>query len=171
MEHSLSSYGKIIWQKISRGWSLDLRSLSLFRIGIALMVIADLALRSRYIVEHYTDMGIYPRSALQTLGESMTTLSFHTASGQLWFIVVLFIIHGLFALSLLVGYRTRLASIVLFIMTVSLHNRDMIINSGADDLLRVVLFWSMFLPLDRYWSWDKDRYISIKLTRIFSLAT
>lgn len=174
MEHSISSYSRAIWWKISRGWSLDLRSLSLFRVALASIVLADLALRSRYLVEHYSDGGVFPRSALQSIEETITTLSFHTANGNTWFAVVLFLIHGLFALSLLIGYRTRLASIIIWIMTVSLHNRDMLVNSAADDLLRMVLFWSMFLPLDRYWSWDKEKYgtnLSISLTRVFWFAT
>lgn len=171
MEHSLSSYSRAIGKRIARAWSLDLRSLSLFRVVLALVVIADLILRSRYLVEHYTDMGIFPRKAFFELWENSTTWTLHTASGQLWFQVLIFTLHGLFALWLLVGYRTKIATIAIWILTVSLHNRNMIINSAADDLLRVVLFWSIFLPLDRYWSWDKNKYTLPTLKYIITLGT
>lgn len=61
MEHSLSSYSRTIWQHIKNAWSLDLRSLSLFRVGLALVIIGDLVLRGRFLIEHYTDLGIFPR--------------------------------------------------------------------------------------------------------------
>ncbi len=171
MEHSLSSYSRAIGKRIARAWSLDLRSLSLFRVGLALVVIADLILRSRYLVEHYTDMGIFPRKAFFELWENSTTWTLHTASGQLWFQILIFTLHGFLALWLLVGYRTKIATIAIWILTVSLHNRNMIINSAADDLLRVVLFWSIFLPLDRYWSWDKNKYALPTLKYIITLGT
>ncbi len=147
-----------IWWNIAHWWSLDTRSLSLFRVAFALLIIVDIALRSRYIVEHYTDMGIYPRAAFTEFWTSSTTFSLHAVSGHLWFQILLFGIHIFFALWLLFGYRVRTATIILWLLTVSLHNRNMMINSGADDLLRLVLFWSMFLPLDRYWSWNQERY-------------
>lgn len=171
MEHSLSSYSRAIGKRIARAWSLDLRSLSLFRIVLALVIIADLVLRSRYLVEHYTDMGIFPRQAFLDLWEKNTTWTIHTASGTLWFQVLIFSIHAFFALWLLVGYRTKIAIIIIWLLTVSLHNRNMLINSSADDLLRVVIFWSIFLPLDRYWSWDKNRHNLPSLKYIVTLGT
>lgn len=116
-------------------------------------------------------MGVFPRRAFIELWQSPTVWTFHSANGQLWFQILLFAVHGFFALWLLVGYRTKIATIFIWILTVSLHNRNMTINSGADDLLRLVLFWSMFLPLDRYWSWDKNRYALPSLTQICTIGT
>lgn len=171
MEHSFSSYSQAIKKRLARAWSLDLRSLSLFRVALALVIIADLILRSRYLVEHYTDMGIFPRRAFFELWENNMTWTLHTASGQLWFQILIFALHGFLALWLLVGYRAKIAIIGIWILTVSLQNRNMSINSAADDLLRVIIFWSMFLPLDRYWSWDKNRYTLPSLKYILTLWT
>ncbi len=101
MKHRALSYLQILWERTKESWSLDTRSLSLFRVGLALIVLADLLLRSRYIVEHYTDGGIYTRSAYQMIGETVTTFSLHAANGQLWYQIILFLIHGFFALWLL----------------------------------------------------------------------
>ena len=103
-------------------------------------------------------MGIFPRNAWLDIADGKSVLSLHIINGQPWLQILLFLIHGFFALCMLVGYRTWIATIVVWVLTVSLQNRLMIINSGADDLLRVVLFWSMFLQLDRHWSWESDRY-------------
>ena len=88
--------------------------------------------------------------------------SLHAANGQFWYQAVLFVLHGFFTLCMLVGYRTKMATILVWILTVSLQNRNMSINSGADDLLRLVLFWSMFLPLNRHWSWDSQKQHEVK---------
>ena len=45
-------------------FGLDLRSLALFRIGLALLIIIDLIKRSKDLTAHYTDFGILPRAAL-----------------------------------------------------------------------------------------------------------
>nr|WP_285817580.1 HTTM domain-containing protein [Echinimonas agarilytica] len=51
------------------------------------------------------------------------------------------------ALALLVGYKTRLATAVSWVLLMSVQIRNPILLSGADDLMRVLLFWAMFLPL------------------------
>lgn len=158
MEHSLRSYSNSIWKRIVKAWSLDFRSLSIFRIWLALVIIGDLLLRGRNLAEHYTDMGILPRIGFIDSFGGTTTWSIHSANGDLWFQIILFAIHIFLALWLLVWYRTKLSTIFIWLLTISLHNRNALINSAADDLLRNVIFWSMFLPLDRYWSWDKSRY-------------
>ena len=48
-----------------------------------------------------------------------------------------------------VGYRTRLATIGSWVLLASLHVRLPIVLNAGDTMLRVLLFWSMFLPLGR----------------------
>ena len=171
MKQSFSSYAHIIWDRVKQAWSLDMRSLSVFRVGLALVPLSDLVLRSRYIIEHYTDMGIYPRWAYQIIGETATTFSLHAANGQLWYQILLFFIHGFFALWILFWYKTKIATLIVWWLTVSLQNRNMLIQSGADDLLRMLLFWSLFLPLDRYFSWDKNRYGMLPKTSLSGILS
>ncbi len=171
MEHSFVSYATILWKKIKTSWSFDTRSLSLFRIALGLVIIGDVLLRARYLVEHYTDSGLYPRQGYLNFWEQSTSWTFHTASGQLWFQIAIFSFHIFLALWLLVGYRTKIATIGLWILTVSLQNRNMIIHSGADDLLRMVIFWSMFLPLDRHFAWSKMRYSFPPAKYILTIGT
>ncbi|MBI3462971.1 MAG: HTTM domain-containing protein, partial [Planctomycetes bacterium] len=42
-------------------------------------------------------------------------------------------------------------------MAVSLHVRNPLVTHGGDDLLRLLLFWGMFLPLGAGWSVDRLR--------------
>jgi len=135
---------------IGRWFEIDLRALAAFRISLGLLLIADLALRARNLGAFYTDAGVLPREAL--FSDYTNVYSIHALSGEAWAQSVLFCLAGAFALALVVGYRTRIATIVSWLLLVSLHIRNpMVLNSG-DVLLRMLLFWAIFLPLDERWS-------------------
>jgi predicted DCC family thiol-disulfide oxidoreductase YuxK len=134
-------------------FGIDLRTLALFRVALAAMVIADLVSRARDLTAHYTDAGILPRAALLgPLGQWQPSL--HLMSGSATFQGVLFLIAGIAALALLVGYRTRAATILSWLLLISLQARNIPISQGGDVLLAMLLFWSMFLPLGARWSVD-----------------
>ena len=89
--------------KLTKIFGLDLRSLAVFRIGLALVVMADLLSRFRGVSAHYTDQGVLPREALHTnlfasfiaLEKAPNSLlhpwywSFNLLNGDLWFPVIL----------------------------------------------------------------------------------
>ena len=135
-------------------FAIDLRTLALFRVLLGIMVIADLILRSRDLTAFYTDAGVFPRDvAIQNgLAESY---SFHFANGTGVFQAALFFVQGFFAILLMLGYRTRIATLVCLILTISLQVRNPHILQGSDILLTLVLFWSLFLPLGARFSIDE----------------
>lgn len=134
-------------------WSLDLRSLALFRIVLGLLVLLDLAIRLTDLRAFYTDWGACPRDLILPLCEK-EQWSLHMASGQAWFELLLFALHGYFAGCLLVGYKTRRNNALTWLMLLSLHNRNPAILDSGDQYLRMMLFWGLFLPLGRRWSLD-----------------
>jgi len=140
--------------KVEEIFGADLRSLALLRIGTALIIIYDLINRSLYLSAHYTDAGILPRKAIMKDGTNFFYASFHLMSGDGFVQATLFFIAGLFAIALLLGYRTKLMTIVSWLMLLSLYNRCSIIVYGGDTLLLLILFWGMFLPLGARWSLD-----------------
>ncbi|AEH36540.1 HTTM domain-containing protein [Halopiger xanaduensis] len=140
---------------IQRRVAIDPRALAAFRIAIGTLLILDLALRARNLGTFYTDAGVLPLRAL--FSDYSPVYSLHAISGAAWVQALLFAVAGAFALALLLGYRTRLATIVSWLLLLSLHARNpMVLNSG-DTLLRMLLFWGMFLPLGREWSIDARR--------------
>lgn len=72
---------------------------------------------------------------------------------------------------MLVGWHTRAATIVLWVIVVSIQARNNHVTYGADSLMRVVLFWSMFLPLGARWSFDSEHSIPPARHSISSIAT
>lgn len=149
---------------IPKAWSarleemigLDLRSLALFRMGLALVVLTDLFVRSGDLVAHYSDAGILPRTAvadLTTFNSSYWSLNLLSGSP-----LVQGLIFGaaiVVAVLMLVGWNTRFAVIATWAMIISIHNRNPALIFAADDVLRAILFWAMFLPLGAYYSVDR----------------
>jgi len=81
-------------------------------------------------------------------------ISVHAISG-LWQVqLILFLLAFCFAWFVLIGYRTTLFTCLSWFMMLSLHNRNTFILQGGDDLLRMVLFWGMFLPWGARYSCD-----------------
>lgn len=133
---------------------LDLRSIALFRIAMGALVISDVYHRSLHLVAHYTDAGFMPREKLLSGWSNPVFYSFHNWGGDITSQTLLFVLSAIFGAMLLVGFSTRLASIMCFLMVASIQGRNYLILQGGDDLLRVMLFWAMFLPLGARFSVD-----------------
>lgn len=132
-------------------FGVDLRSLAVFRIGVALTIISDLFIRATDLVAHYTDIGLVPRVTLI----DPWPFSIHLLSGSTFVQGLLFFIAGLFAFALLIGYRTQFVTVTSWFLLLSLQARVPLVFEGADVLLRVLLFWGMFVPWGAYYSIDR----------------
>lgn len=137
------------------------------RIGVGLILLLDLGIRSLSIKAFFTDEGVLPISVLKQYNWSANYFSFHTISGDLWWQVVLFIINTLCIVLLIVGYRTRLFTFICWAFLTSLQNRNPFIVQGGDDLLRILLFWAIFLPWGERYSIQKKSHYP---THYFSIA-
>lgn len=141
-------------EKLRELCGIDIRSLVLFRIGLALILLVDLYIRIQDLGAHYSDEGLLPRSVLINQEIHPWNISFHLLNGSWQVQSFLFILEGLLAIALLVGFYTRLATILSWIFLISLHSRNPLILQGGDTVLRMLLFWGMFLPLGSCWSMD-----------------
>jgi predicted DCC family thiol-disulfide oxidoreductase YuxK len=148
-----------ILQKV---FGLDLRSLAAYRIGISLFILYDLISRSRDLTAHYTDIGTMPRAFASAYFSSNplygswnpAVFSVHMLTGSAFGTACIFFIHAVAAVGLLLGFRTRLMTFIVWFLLASLHTRNPLVLSGADDLVRVFLFFAIFLPLGARYSID-----------------
>jgi len=139
------------YQKILDYFSLDLRSLALLRICMAIVILADLVLRFSDLSAHYTDYGVVPRSlVLSNLPPGQWSIFFFVDRPE-----ILFVVNGLLAISLLLGFQSRLVTIGCWIFLVSIQVRNPYVNDRGDMTLRLILFWSIFLPLGAKFSIDR----------------
>lgn len=142
---------------LTRAFGLDVRSLALFRIGLALVVLWDLAIRASDLKTYYTDDGFLPRQVLIEHIPDPWHFSLHLLGGNVYSQSALFLIAAASACLLGLGLCTTPATVCCWLLTISLQNRNPLVLSGADVLLRMALFWAMFLPLGRVWSLDRTR--------------
>ncbi len=141
------------------------------RIGIALIIIVDLLIRGSDLTAHYTDEGLWPTNLIHNFGWKTGNWSLHELSGSYAWVLSLFILHFIFALFLLFGYKTKAATLIVWLLTISLHNRNLFIQQSGDDLLRLLLFWGLFLPWHAYYSIDsKKTAISFKQNTLANMG-
>lgn len=138
----------------ARTFGLDLRSLAVFRIGLGLLLLLDLAGRAKTLREHYTGEGVFPRElAAEYVFEPPFFRMF------LWneapaVQAALFALFALLALLLVLGWRTRLVSVLVFCFLAALVRRNHFVCHTGDTWLKALTFWAMFLPLGARWSLD-----------------
>jgi predicted DCC family thiol-disulfide oxidoreductase YuxK len=153
----MKELSKLQWvQRLGESFSLDLRSLALFRICLASVILIDLVSRSRDFGAFYTDSGVLSCRQAEAIFGKPLTWSFHLMSGATTVQVALFALAGFFAVLMLVGSQTRIATVASWVLLVSLHNRNPMNLHGGDYVLRHLLFWSMFLPLGACFSLDRS---------------
>lgn len=128
-------------------FGLDYRSLGLMRICMGLCLLWVTYMNGSEMRAFYTDEGVLTRQELFQNPGGFLGFSLHFANGGVTYIGILFGLQFLFALMMLVGYRTRLATIGAYILLLSMQNRHPVLLFGADIALRVGLFWTIFLPL------------------------
>lgn len=127
------------------------------RVVFCVVLLGDLTIRSTCIDAFLTDDGVLPLEILKNYNWNPVYFSFHALSGSYEWQVVLFIINALCILLLLIGYRPQMMTFICWVFLTSLQNRNPFILQGGDDLLRITLFWMLFLP------WGK-RYTLFKST-------
>ncbi len=143
-----------LYQTAERLLGIDLRALAAFRVAIGMIVLVDLVIRATALGAHYSDSGVLPRAFYFAYYPYSWALSLHLLSGSLWWQAVLFTVAAGAALAFIAGYRTRQATFVVWLLTLSLHTRNPLVLNGGDWLLLNLLLWSLFLPLGRRWSMD-----------------
>lgn len=143
---------KVYFQK---RYFFDARVLSIGRIFIALIILVDLFYRYQNLVAHYTNEGVLPALVLKEYYPFYQYyISIHNFLDTILGQKILFGFHFLITLFLLIGYKTRIFTLLSFVMLLSLHHRNPVVLQGGDDLLRITLFYMIFLPWGRFYSVD-----------------
>lgn len=134
----------------------DVKKLSIGRILIGTIILVDVIFRYQNLDAHYTNDGVLPTTIIKMYYPAYQYyISFHNLIGDhTTLIQLLFFIHFVLAIALLVGFYTKYVTILNFIFLLSLHHRNPVILQGGDDLLRITLFYMMFLPWGKYCSVD-----------------
>ena len=142
-------------------FSVDLRSLAATRIAAGVYLLCDVIQRMGDTSAHYSDAGIFPLAALREWWDDKLwwMLTLHSLDSGAGWPLFLFVIQLIFAVLMIVGFQSRFAVTVSWILLISVQNRNPLILHGGDQLLRATMFWLMFLPIGARWSLDGSNAI------------
>jgi len=137
--------------------AIDARSLGLFRIGLAVLLLVDLAGRARDVRDFYTNAGLVPNHTMlwRPQAERLFSVFLPASLGaEVW---LTFALCAACYLALLVGWRTRVFQVVCFLLATSLHNRALFVEGWGGAVMASLMLWTLFLPLGRRFSVDALR--------------
>ncbi|MCB9680202.1 MAG: HTTM domain-containing protein [Alphaproteobacteria bacterium] len=137
---------------LARLFGLDSRSLAAFRVGMGALVTLDALDRLRDLSAHYTDAGALPR-ALTHAARWRPSLFFWDGSAT-W-AGLLLVLTALAGVAIAVGWRTRAATVLAWVLVVSVQARNLYVLYGVDTVVRISLLWAIFLPLAGHLSVDR----------------
>lgn len=153
----LAFFSKVA-RSLGEACALDLRSLAVFRIALGLLILVDVGIAITNVEAFYSDAGVLSREVLkERLWESPAQWSLHALSGGVAYEKLLLTVQLLAGVGLVVGWRTRWMNLLCWVLACSLETRNPLVSNGADAVMRLLLFWSLFLPLGAWWSCDARR--------------
>jgi hypothetical protein len=135
-------------------FTVDPRSLGLFRILLATLLIIDWFTRWPDLEAFYTSFGVLPiESPLPKPGGEFHFCLLDGATSLLM-VRAVFCFGLICYFLMLVGFRTRLFQVLSFVFFVSVVSRNVLIRDGSVVVMETMLLWSLFLPMARRFSLD-----------------
>jgi hypothetical protein len=154
----LPQHARRLRREIAERLAIDLRTLAAVRVGLALCVLADLAIRFPDRIVFFAEAGVLPRDArIGAYGGGVPFAIWDLVAGDPRAITALFAVGGLAAAALALGWRTRIATWTCWLLVHGALIRVPPIATGGDYLLGALLLWGGFLPLGARWSLDARR--------------
>ena len=125
---------------------LPSQGLSLFRRGLGALCLLEALMRLSSASFLLSDLGVMPRAVYYTLFDTSWNWSVYLVSGRTEFAVVLLLMTGSLGVLNLMGKSTRWSRVALWVLIASVQVRNPGLLDSADHLLRLLLFWDIFLP-------------------------
>lgn len=151
-------------RRLIRFWfgQLDPRPVALFRIAFGVLLLKEALYHLPYAQMLYSDSGVLPWSVFRL--SSAPNFSIFQWIGNSVLVQAVFVLWALVAVGLILGWRTRLLSILNFVLVISVVHRYPLFSTGADLVMMSYSWWMIFVPLGatyrlRLWRPALDRRI------------
>jgi hypothetical protein len=131
---------------------IDLAPVAVFRILYGLQLFNWFWQLFPNLNAFFTDEGIFPRRQLIAFHPERITLL--NLVGEWWQVAVIWVFACVVAIALTIGWRTRLACFLAFVMLISFQWRNPLILDGSDLVFRFVPLWLMFTRAGDLYSID-----------------
>lgn len=142
---------------LERYFTLDRRSLGLFRIVFGVLLLCDLYYRARGIEYWYVNDGLMPNHVVLWAKPTGPLLSFFFTLSSYQEAVAGFFVCGVVFLAYTLGYHTKLSQALAFICILSLNGRLHMLENGGDIVVNILACLTLFLPLGDRFSLDALR--------------
>ncbi len=160
---------------IARLFAIDVRALAILRIAVGLLVLGELFNAIGTFSFFYGGNGFLTIPLNQVFCPTDQGFwSLYWLIETPWFVATLMVLTAVAALGLACGWRTREMTIIVLVLFWSLNVRNPLVTTAGHVLLRMVLFWMMFLPMGAVWSIDarlKNSKVENSETKVCSVAT
>lgn len=141
-----------IQQKLNANFHFDLRAFALFRIVLGFVMMLDIFIRLSDFTVFYTQNGILPFQYLSQYFDKYYFLPIYQLNDTPWFVGICFAVHLIAIFCFAIGYRTKLFQVITLLFYISLHMRNPYVLQGGDDLIRCMLIFGLFMPLNAIWA-------------------
>lgn len=141
-----------IQQKLNANYQFDLRAFALFRIVLGFVMLLDICIRLSDFTVFYTQNGVLPFQYFSQYFDKYYFLPIYQLNDAPWFVGICFAVHLMAIFCFAIGYRTKLFQVITLLFYISLHMRNPYVLQGGDDLIRCMLLFSLFMPLNAIWA-------------------
>lgn len=145
------------WTWARAAFALDPRSLAAYRIALGGILVADCLLRARDFRLMHTATGMFTPDAVRAHAGGAAWWSLALVSDSDAWAATMLVLEGVAGGLLLAGIASRPATLLAWVVVVSLVRRTAPATNAGDSWLACQLFWAAFLPLGADWSWDARR--------------
>lgn len=127
---------------------------AVFRIGLAAVLLAFLLREWPHRRVLWGDRSPLSHDLALALGAQERTFSLlHWSGGRLWFETV-YLVTILAVVAVLLGWRTRTATVVQMVGVLSLELRNTLVGDGGDNIVRIMVIYLVFTRCAEVWSLD-----------------
>jgi predicted DCC family thiol-disulfide oxidoreductase YuxK len=150
---------RTIWQRV-----IELASRERLLIGASVFrIVAGLTILYQFLINYHQRHYLYGPDAvwpyttfLEKLSETRSFSLYAISPSPLVFELVFHL--GLLVIALwVIGWHTRLMTLLTYIFVWSLHERNPLLWDGGDNALQIILVYAVFANLGAYFSLDADR--------------
>jgi len=121
---------------------------------MGLILIYDICHRFQVAQMFYSDAGVLTRDHFLKYIAHPWSFSLLFLNGSLTFTYIYFFIYFIFTCFFIIGFQTKFSTILLWIFTVSSHDRNWWVLNAGDDIFRIYLLICIFLPIGATYSVD-----------------
>lgn len=142
---------KSIWQAVMDWLTAEesARKVALFRIVFGTVIFLNVLLMAGHLVPYFSSAGFYSTTMAHSLANPLAFSLFYVLGDGPVIVYAAYVILVVACLLFIVGWRSRLMAIILFVLYTSFEMRNPLLFHAGDDILRIALFYTCFLQTDR----------------------